>query len=59
MGERRWGMGLDLPLRDSSGILVIRDRRRVPDRRLDNTTLEERLLMFTGAVPLDEDDTSR
>ena len=58
MGERRWGLSPDYPLRDSGGLLVIRDRRRVPDRRLDNTTLEERLLMFTGAVPpWGQDDT--
>jgi hypothetical protein len=59
MGERRWGLGMDFPLRDSAGTLVIRDRRRLPDRRLDNTTLEERLLMFAGAVPLDPDDSPR
>lgn len=50
MGERRWGLGFDFPIRDSSGALVMGNRRKRPDRRLDNTTLEERLLMFSGTV---------
>jgi hypothetical protein len=39
-------------MRDCGGILVISDRRKLPDRRLDNTTLEQRLLMFSGAIPV-------
>jgi hypothetical protein len=51
-GERRWGLGFEFPMRDCGGILVISDRRKLPDRRLDNTTLEQRLLMFSGAIPV-------
>jgi hypothetical protein len=50
MGERRWGLSFEFPMRDSCGVLVMNDRRRRPERRLDNTTMEERLLMFSGAV---------
>jgi hypothetical protein len=50
MGERRWGLGFEFPIRDSSGTLVMSNRRKLSDRRLDNTTLEERLLMFSGTV---------
>lgn len=59
MGERRWGLAFDFPIRDSHGVLVIQNRRSRPDRRLDNTTLEERLLMFTGAVPVEKDNKQR
>jgi len=55
-GERRWGMSAAFPLKDSTGVLVIAERRRLRDRRLDNTTLEDRLLMFSGAVALEEED---
>ena len=47
-GQRRWGMLTDFPLRDSSGLIVVTDRRRTSDRRLCNTSFEERLLMFSG-----------
>jgi hypothetical protein len=32
-GSRRFGLPVELPLTDSQGITVIRDRRRLPDRR--------------------------
>jgi hypothetical protein len=47
-GERRWGLEAGFPVNDCNGILVITERRKLPDRRLDNTTLEERQLMFAG-----------
>jgi hypothetical protein len=47
-GERRWGLAAEYPVRDCNGIQVISDRRNMPDRRLDNTTLEERQWMFAG-----------
>jgi len=50
MGERRWGLSISFPFHDNNGLPVISERRQRPDRRLDKTTLEERLLMFTGAV---------
>jgi hypothetical protein len=50
-GQRRWGLDPEFPLKDSSGIMVITDRRRLTDRRLDNVSLEERLMMF-AEMPL-------
>jgi hypothetical protein len=54
-GQRRWGLSTEFPLRDSNGSLVIAERRRLSDRRLDNTSLEDRLLMFSGLVQVDQD----
>lgn len=53
IGHRRWGLDADFPLKDSNGILVIAERRRMTDRRLDNTSLEERLMMFAEMPQLD------
>lgn len=47
-GERRWGLESDFPVKDCHGLLVMRERRNLSDRRLENTTFEERLLMFSG-----------
>ncbi|MGB5260305.1 MAG: hypothetical protein WBO34_07250 [Gammaproteobacteria bacterium] len=47
-GERRWGLDTGFPVKDSHGILVITERRNSPDRRLENTSLEERQLMFAS-----------
>jgi len=52
-GERRWGLSVEFPFRDSTGVVVVSERRKLSDRRLDNTTLVDRLLMFSGAVPVD------
>jgi len=46
-------MDTEFPLKDSSGILVIADRRRLTDRRLHNISLEERLMMFAEMPLLD------
>ena len=46
-GQRRWDLEVTFPLVDSNGITVIRDRRTLPDRRLDNISLEERLTLFS------------
>lgn len=54
-GQRRWGLGTEFPLRDSDGLIVVTDRRRMTDRRLRNTSLEERLIMFSGLPQLDPD----
>lgn len=32
-GARRFGLPIEFPLNDSQGVLVIHDRRQVPDRR--------------------------
>ncbi|MEZ5541507.1 MAG: hypothetical protein R3F42_05625 [Pseudomonadota bacterium] len=55
LGQRRWGLASDFPLKDSCGALVIAERRRLSDRRLENTTFEDRLLMFSGLVQIDQD----
>ena len=52
-GQRRWSPPTWFPLMDSSGSLVITERRRLSDRRLENTSLADRLLMFSGLVPID------
>jgi len=54
-GDRRWGMESGFPVRDSNGVMVIAERRINPDRRLDNTTMADRLLMFTGMPTPNED----
>jgi hypothetical protein len=40
-GERRWGLDVEFPLRDSRGYFVIADRRKTPDRRLLVATMED------------------
>jgi hypothetical protein len=50
-GQRRWGLEADFPLKDSSGNMVIASRRRITDRRLDNVSLDERLILF-AEMPL-------
>ena len=32
-GDRRWGLSVNFPLQDSSGFVVLADRRRLSDRR--------------------------
>jgi hypothetical protein len=59
LGQRRWGLSAEFPLKDCNGSLVIAERRRVADRRLENTSLEDRLLMFAGVVPIDRDNNLR
>jgi hypothetical protein len=54
-GQRRWGLDTEFPLRDSDGLVVVTDRRRITDRRLGNTSLEERLIMFSGLPHRDPD----
>ncbi len=46
-GKRRWGLANGFPLKDCNGIAVIAERRRMADRRLTNTSLEERLMMLS------------
>ena len=46
-GQRRWGLDNGFPLKDCNGMAVITERRRTSDRRLMNTTLEERLMMYS------------
>ena len=46
-GQRRWGLEVTFPLVDSNGVTVIRDRRSLPDRRLDNISLDDRLTLLS------------
>lgn len=52
-GQRRWGLNHEFPVKDSDGIVVVSDRRRLTDRRLDNTSLEDRLMMFSEMPVVD------
>lgn len=54
-GQRRWVVNPEFPLRDSKGVIVISDRRRIYDRRLGNTTLEDRQLMLSEMPPPNPD----
>jgi hypothetical protein len=54
-GQRRWGLFPEFPLKDCKGVIVISDRRRIYDRRLHNTSLEQRLLMFSEMPPSNPD----
>jgi len=40
-GDRRWGLDVEFPLRDSGGFVVVTDRRKAPDRRRVEATMEE------------------
>jgi len=53
--QRRWGIESEYPLRDSSGVMVTTNRRHMPDRRLDNISMAERLTLFSEMPPLDPD----
>jgi len=52
-GQRRWGLDHEFPVKDSDGVIVVADRRRLTDRRLDNTSLEDRLMMFSEMPVVD------
>lgn len=52
-GQRRWGISAVFPLVDEFGVTVISDRRRIPDRRLPNTSFEDRLIGFAEMPPSD------
>ena len=52
-GQRRWGLNYEFPVKDSDGIVVVSDRRQLTDRRLDNTSLEDRLMMFSEMPVVD------
>ena len=52
-GQRCWGLDTLFPLKDSGGVIVIVERRRMSDRRFVNTSLEERLTMFSEMPLLD------
>jgi hypothetical protein len=52
-GQRRWGFDQGFPVKDSDGLIVVTDRRQLTDRRLDNTSLEDRLIMFSEMPVVD------
>jgi hypothetical protein len=52
-GQRRWGLDQEFPVKDSNGVVIITERRQLTDRRLDNTSLEDRLMMFSEMPVVD------
>ncbi len=52
-GQRRWDLDTEFPIIDSDGVTVIRNRRYMPDRRLDNISLEERQMLLCEMLPAD------
>ena len=44
-GSRRWRLPAEFPLKDSQGLLVIQDRRRLPDRRKAEHDCNERRII--------------
>ncbi len=52
-GQRRWGLDQEFPVKDSKGVVVVTERRQLTDRRLDNTSLEDRLMMFSEMPVVD------
>ena len=40
-GSRRWRLPVEFPLKDCQGVLVIQDRRRLPNRRKAKFELED------------------
>jgi hypothetical protein len=48
-GDRRWGLHADYPLQDSSGFLVLANRRKMRDRRSINSTMEELAALLARA----------
>ena len=52
-GKRRWELATEFPLKDSNGVTVVTNRRQLKDRRLHNTTLEDRLMMLSEMPLLD------
>ena len=52
-GQRRWGLEDQYPVKDSNGVIVVADRRQLTDRRLANTSLADRLMMFSEMPVVD------
>jgi hypothetical protein len=52
-GQRRWGLDQEFPVKDCNGVVVVAERRRLTDRRLLNTSLEDRLMMFSEMPVVD------
>ena len=52
-GQRRWGLEQQFPVKDSDGVIVVSDRRQLTDRRLENTSLVDRLMMFSEMPVVD------
>ena len=40
-GNRRWNLPVEFPLVDSDDVLVLRDRRKMPDRRRNELDLKD------------------
>ena len=46
-GSRRFDLPVEFPLTDSQGIIVIQDRRRLPDRRKAKYELDDLKAILT------------
>jgi hypothetical protein len=46
-GSRRFDLPVEFPLTDSQGIIVIQDRRRLPDRRKAEHGLDDLKVILT------------
>ena len=53
-GDRRWGLHVDYPLQDSSGFLVLANRRKLRERRRRDVTMEALAALLARAR---QDDT--
>jgi hypothetical protein len=45
-GSRRWRLPVEFPLKDCQEVLVIQDRRRLPDRRKAEYELDDMKVIF-------------
>lgn len=54
-GDRRWGMCMEFPLRDSSGVVVAAERRKLSERRMTDITLAD-LAALMATVTRNSDD---
>ena len=46
-GDRRFDMPVEFPLEDSQGVIVIQDRRRLPDRRKEIYGIDDLKLILS------------
>jgi len=50
-GNRRWDLPREFPLVDSQGVLVVAERRRLPDRRRNLGEFEDLLAVLSRVLP--------
>jgi hypothetical protein len=47
-GDRRWNLPDEFPIRDCQGVLVLHDRRKVPDRRKTIYEFDDLIKILSG-----------